>query len=86
MIFLLGTIIKGGAIVMNAGYTIKKWNGKHRNDAIFVVLDNKTEKQCLYAPNKKADIAWVKDNLVAEHKEWADFGNEQVESLDDILF
>jgi len=67
-------------------FSIKKWNGKDGKEAVFVVEDNKTEKQSLFTPGKVKDMAWVDDDLVTPNKDWQDFGNEQIADLDKVLF
>ncbi len=68
------------------GFTIEKWNGKYGNEAVFIVTDNVTLKQSLFTPGREKDVAWTKDDLVAKHSDWRDFGNEQIDNLEDVVF
>lgn len=69
-------------------FTFKKWNGEYGAGAKFVTEDDDTGKQCMFTPGKTQDIVWTTSDLSAtpEVKDWQDFGEEQVENLEDVAF
>ncbi|UXR28843.1 hypothetical protein [Bacillus paranthracis] len=69
------------------GFTLLRWNGKYGDEAIFVAKDNSNGKQTIFKPYSK-DVAWTDKDLTQsdEAKGWEEFGNEKVDSLDDIVF
>lgn len=68
------------------GFTFLRWNGEYGKKAVFVVKDNKTNKQTLFTPERLEDIAWTDRNLADDYKNWEEFGNETVDNLEDVAF
>lgn len=71
---------------LKKSYTFLKWNGKYGAGAKFVVKDNNTGKQTIFTPGRLQDVAWADGDLAAEHGDWDDFGEEQVEDLAEVVF
>lgn len=73
---------------MAKGFTFLKWNKKYGTNAQFVVKDNSTDKQSLFSPARPSDLTWVDKDISKDgaYKEWDDFGNEQVENLNEVVF
>ena len=65
-----------------------KWNGKYSDEAVFIVMNTKSGKRTLFTPDFLSDLAWTKDEIenLPEYKDWQDFGNEEVDSLADVVF
>lgn len=68
-------------------YTILKWNGSYGGDAKFVVQDDKNGQQSMLTPGRTQDLVWTTTKLdqTPEISKWDDFGNEQVEDLEDVM-
>lgn len=68
-------------------YVLEKWNGKYDDDALFVVKDKKTNKFCLFSPARVDDKTWVNQDLtkLPEYKKWEDFGNTEVDILENVM-
>lgn len=71
-----------------AGFTFLRWNGKYGNNAKFVVQDNQSGKQSMFSPGRTQDLCWTSMDLATtpEISSWQDFGNEIVDSLEDVAF
>ena len=69
-------------------YTFKKWNGKYGNAAKFIVENDDDKKQSMYAPARPSDVTWTSSDLTKdpEVEHWEDFGEEKIESLDNVVF
>jgi len=68
-------------------FTLLKWNGEYGEKAIFIVKDNRLGKQSLFVPGNMDSLNWVDEDLSAEEtKGWQGFENEQIESLEDVVF
>lgn len=69
------------------GYTLLKWNEEYGSEAKFIVRDNKSGKQSIFIPGREQDVVWLSLDLanLAELVDWTEFGNEFVESLEDVL-
>lgn len=69
-------------------YTFKKWNSKYGTGAKFVVEDDSTGKQSMFAPTNSKDLTWVDNDLTKDPdvSNWEDFGNEKVENLNEVVF
>lgn len=69
-------------------YTFKKWNGKYGNAAKFIVENDDDKKQSMFAPTRPSDVTWTSSDLTQdpETQSWQSFGDEKVESLNDIVF
>lgn len=73
---------------MGKKYTILKWNGVYGDDARFIVQDNNSNEQTLLTPGESHNVAWTSHELTdaPEFMKWQDFGEEQVDDLEDIVF
>ena len=69
-------------------YTILKWNGKYGDDARFIIQDNSDNDQTLLTPGEAHNVAWTHKPLTdsPDFANWQDFGNEQVDNLEDVVF
>lgn len=69
-------------------YTFKKWNGKYGKSAKFIVEDDKTGKQTLFAPSNPKDLMWTDKDLTvdSEAKQWEGFKDEKVQDLNEVVF
>jgi hypothetical protein len=67
-------------------YTLLKWNGQYGADAKFVVRDDKNGQMSIFTPGRTQDLVWTTTPLdkTPEIEKWDDFGDEQVDSLDDV--
>lgn len=64
--------------------TIKKWNGSY-TDAKFLIQNEKDELAVYSYPDEKS--AKFSKNLKSEdYKDWKDFDDEKVKSIEDICF
>jgi hypothetical protein len=69
------------------GFALLKWNGKYGGDAKFCVRNNASGQQAILTPGRVHDLIWTRSNLVEspEIAEWSDFGEENVQDLDDVI-
>lgn len=73
---------------MAQGYTIELWNGKYDEGAEFIVRDNSNNKMTYFKPGATKNLTWATADLTKdpEAKGWGDFGGEQVDNLEDVVF
>lgn len=67
-------------------YSILSWNGKEGIESVFIVKDNKTQKQALFTPGRLSDIVWVREDLTSTYSDWKDFEEEPADNLEDVVF
>ena len=68
-------------------FQLKLWNGKYGDLACFIAYDTKAKKYTEFSIKNPKDVAWVSVDLTKnpEYKDWEGFGDEIVDSLEDVM-
>lgn len=68
-------------------FVLRRWNSKYGNAAQFVVEDQDTNKFTLFSPVNVNDVTWVDKDLskIPPYKDWDDFGNTEVDYLENVI-